>query len=155
MFVFAPQKAEIFSIWNFIWSNNCVYNHIEIVESNEFLSVHSILFQFQLLKFWWNFDNSSKQFEIPHQNEYSKLSNTILRRPVKIKTSRFMHDFISVRWHGKKDCNGKKASYFAYYVPKPSLKTRTASALFWIDLDIFRDHALNFFLWIKLFCFLR
>ena len=41
---FCTKKAKIFSIWNFIWSNNCVYNHIEIVEFTKFLSVHSIPF---------------------------------------------------------------------------------------------------------------
>ena len=39
---------------------------------------------------------------------------------------------------------------------KPSLKIRTASAIFWIYLDIFRDYGLkNIFLEIKLFCFSR
>ena len=30
-----------------------------------------------------------------------------------------------------------------YYIPKPSLKIRTASAIFWIYLGIFRDYGLK------------
>ena len=41
-------------------------------------------------------------------------------------------------------------------IPKPSLKIRTASAIFWIYLGIFRDYNLkNIFLGINLFCFSR
>ena len=44
----------------------------------------------------------------------------------------------------------------AIVCPKPSLKIRTASAIFWIYLGIFSDNGLkNIFLGIKLFCFSR
>ena len=45
--------------------------------------------------------------------------------------------------------------YF-FTIPKPSLKIRTANAIFWIYLGIFGDYGLkNIFLGIKLFLFLK
>ena len=34
---------------------------------------------------------------------------------------------------------------FMYIVPKPSLKIRTANAIFWISLGVFRDYSQKFF----------
>ena len=36
-----------------------------------------------------------------------------------------------------------KVSFHAYQIPKPSLKIRTANAIFWIYLGIFRDYSLK------------
>ena len=51
--------------------------------------------------------------------------------------------------------NGK-ANESSYCQAKPSLKIRTAGAIFWNYLGIFRDYGLIYiFLGIKLFCFSR
>ena len=46
--------------------------------------------------------------------------------------------------------------FFSSNKPKPSLKIRTANAIFWTSLGIFRDYGLNnIFLGIKLFLFFK
>jgi hypothetical protein len=42
------------------------------------------------------------------------------------------------------------------FFPKPLVKIRAASAIFWDYLGMFRDYGQKIFFWeIKLFCFLR
>ena len=97
---------------------------------------------------WLSSDLISKEIcDCETKKEAKKRQKTHSKRRIRL----ICIEITNVRW------TPFDSLFFFMSHSKPSLKIRTASAIFWNYLGIFRDNGLkyNFFLEIKLFCFSR